>query len=261
MKTLSLALASLIFLSPTMVLASSEPTQEEQLEATASSEQTDAPQSPENAEIPQESVKPVESEEKPEIQPTRILPSKIKPVQNNAGNDGLSKAAPDIQNAPSSETMAELEGLTLPALDPNYDSSKFGSDFSRKDLIEKFSHLSAKDTKPEERSETIDFLRSASYSDGKVPDKMDKEQPDLYTLRLMKLIEFGDFGGALALYTENDNLPPNANAAQVGILSMIWNRSFALACLERKAIGDQFTEDEKSMDGFGADPQCSVTLF
>jgi len=247
MKTLGLALASLFFLSPTMVLASPESAHEEQLESAGNPAQTEDPQDIEKSE---KAEKAQESVERPEIQPTRILPSKIKPVQNNAGNDGLSKAAPDIQNAPSSETMAELEGLTLPPLDPNYDGSKFGTDFSRKDLIEQFTKLSAKDAKPEERSEIIDFLRTASYSDGKVPDKLDKDHPDLYTLRLMKLIEFGDFGGALALYTENDNLPPNSNAAQVGILSMIWNHSFALACLDRKAIGDQFTEDEKSMDGF-----------
>ncbi len=256
MKTLSLALASLIFLSPTIVWAASEAPQEEQLESTALPEQTvdlqavEKSEEAEKAPESKESQESQESVERPEIQPTRILPSKIKPVQNNAGNDGLSKAAPDIQNAPSSETMAELEGLTLPPLDPNYDGSKFGTDFSRKNLIEKFTKLSAKETKPEERSEIIDFLRTASYDDGKVPDKLDKDHPDLYTLRLMKLIEFGDLGGALALYTENDNLPPNANAAQVGILSMIWNQSFALACLDRKAIGDQFTEDEKNMDGF-----------
>ncbi|MDY0028520.1 MAG: hypothetical protein RBR86_01115 [Pseudobdellovibrionaceae bacterium] len=245
MKTLNLALVSLILFSPTIVLATPDSVQEEQLEAS-----TPTPTTTQEPESPAKAEKAQESEPKPEIQPTRILPSKIKPLQNNAGNDGLSKAAPDVQNTPSSETLSELESLTLPPLDPNYDGSKFGSDFSRQKLIEKFSKLSAKETKPEDRSAIIDFLRTSSYEEGKVPDKLDKNTQDLYTLRLMKLLEFGDFGGALSLYTENNNFPPNANAAQIGILSMMWNQSFALACLDRKAIGDQFTEQEKSMDGF-----------
>ncbi|HOO50100.1 MAG TPA: hypothetical protein PLK94_02310 [Alphaproteobacteria bacterium] len=186
--------------------------------------------------------------EHPEIRPTQILPSKIKPVQDQtAHGEGLSKAAPDFQTAHTVESIESLEHLTIPPLDKEFQPDESWNDLSRKELIEQFTKLKASDTPLENRAKSLDTIRTVNYFSGSPPEEAPTaKEPDIYSLRLEKLLEFGDFEGVNALYSQNDNQPPTSLAAKAGILSLFWNKSFALGCLEYKAMLPQYSEESKT---------------
>ncbi len=178
---------------------------------------------------------------------THILPSKITPVHDSSDDEGLSKAAPDIQTAMTSENLAELDQITLAPDSEDFDAGEDWKDLSRKHLLQKFSDLSPKGETPKDRQLNLNRLVTIA-PDADDTAKTSKEFPlDLYSLRLKKLQEFGAMPQILELYKKNQGTPPTSEAAEAGITAMLWARESGLACLEQKALPEELRSNNKPL--------------
>ncbi|MEK7801692.1 MAG: hypothetical protein AAB276_04480, partial [Pseudomonadota bacterium] len=74
-----------------------------------------------------------------------------------------------------------------------------------------------------------------------------EDKSDLYSLRLMKLVEIGDFSDALNLYKLNESAPPSPSAARAGVEAMIGEGQMAVACLEQKALAKNLQTDTPNL--------------
>lgn len=74
---------------------------------------------------------------------------------------------------------------------------------------------------------------------------------DFLTVRIEKLTEMGDFAEAVKLYTENPDKPYSERLARAGILAMMLNGQTALACLEAKALGQDYEQIRQWEQIFG----------
>lgn len=183
----------------------------------------------------------------PEIRPTRILPSKIKPVQSTEGEDGLSKAAPEIKTGAPEGASKSLNALTLPPIDDGFALSSDWSDLDSGEIVEKLEKLAqAPDSAtPEKKREIVDLLLVVKPSDEDEPaaeltktDHTGEKNLDLYSYRLTKLLGYGEIAKVLELYKANEGLPPSSAAAEAGITAMLATGETGLACLENKALPD-----------------------
>lgn len=199
-----------------------------------------AQKTPKNAEPPQNEPPQNETSSAPAFQPTTILPSKIKPVHDAGTEDGLSRAAAPIQSAPpgndslSADSAPSLGLLALPLTE----DAHIGSDWAKlksKDFIEKFSQIDANKLSEDDAKAAVTALASYVPSDLKDEKKPSENSAALYTIRLKKLLEFGEFEKIIQLYKMNDGAPPAADALYAGVVSMLASGDQALACLEYKA--------------------------
>ncbi len=189
----------------------------------------------------------------PDIRPpTRIMPSKITPLQNNSeGGEGMAKAAPEIK---TTETVGQLELLTLQTpTTGNTETLKLVYDGpqDRSELLKLFKGLSPS-------SHSITMQESAVWLLGNlIPDSVDdsgknkeeKEENDVYSLRLDKLMKFGELEKTLILYKMNEGQPPSNLAAKAGIVAMLARNEAAVACLEQKALPEDITNKDKAFWG------------
>ncbi|OIN86481.1 MAG: hypothetical protein AUJ12_05930 [Alphaproteobacteria bacterium CG1_02_46_17] len=176
-----------------------------------------------------------------------IMPSKITPLHDNKDNEGLSKAAPDIQTIKSSENLAALEKLTLAPDSDDFSAGEDWKNLSRKSLLQKLSALSAQDQKSEDRHLNINRLVSVTADEGDYPT-VSKEFPlDMYSLRLTKLLEYGSMDQLLKLYTANQDSPPTSEAAEAGVTAMLWAQESGLACLEQKALPENIRSSNNAL--------------
>ncbi|MEM8833879.1 MAG: hypothetical protein AAGB32_04995, partial [Pseudomonadota bacterium] len=67
-----------------------------------------------------------------------------------------------------------------------------------------------------------------------------KTGQDLYTLRLLKLMQMGLWDDAFELYNKGDDPGQNDRLAEIGILLALHKKGLAAACLDYKAFGDRF---------------------
>lgn len=184
-----------------------------------------------------------EPEEQPSAPHSRILPVKIKPVQEGA--DGVSKAAPDIQ--PSDENAVDPDTLTL------YSTQSSGSlgpnlwkDQTRAEILEGLKAFPVPHNSPQQRELALRVLLTKSA----VPASADKEPvADVFDVRMTRLIELGAYKEAMALYEKLDNPAATPAAATAGMKAFVGNGQIAIACLEQKAV----KPDLKSDDPFWAD--------
>lgn len=204
-----------------------------------------AQKTPENAEPPQNEPPQNETSSAPAFQPTTILPSKIKPVHDAGTEDGLSRAAAPIQSAPpgndslSADSAPSLGLLALPLTE----DAHIGSDWAKlksKDFIEKFSQIDANKLSADDAKNAVTALASYVPSDLKDEKKPSENSAAVYTIRLKKLLEFGEFEKIIQLYKMNDGAPPAADALYAGVVSMLATGDQALACLEYKAGPSDF---------------------
>lgn len=155
----------------------------------------------------------------------RVLPPKIKPVQTGAG---ISKAAPEF--------IAVDASKTLDSLSPR---EGYGDDFWKgvdDAMIIKF----LRSKSPRILTPTVRrMLQKAIIT----PAKDIADKGDLYSLRLTKLVEIGDFTDALNLYKLNEAAPPSPAAARAGVEAMIGEGQMAVACLEQKALAKNLQTD------------------
>jgi hypothetical protein len=171
------------------------------------------------------------AEEKPTQTHSRILPVKIHPVQEGA--DNISKAAPEIQGS-KSET-ANLDPETLGLLTSQADGS-LGPDLwkgqSRKIIVSSLQAIKEPINAP-----MRDLLVRALLTTASPPAKVDdKDDVDLFALRLQKLVSLGEFAKAVDLYKKHDDQTPLSSAAiESGIEALIGSGKMGLACLESKA--------------------------
>ena len=149
------------------------------------------------------------------------------------GADNISKAAPEIQG---SKTESEnLDPETLGLLTSQAEGS-LGPDLwkgqSRKTIV---SSLQA--VKEPTNAPMHDLLVRALLTTASPPAKVDdKDDIDLFALRLQKLVSLGEFTKAVELYKKHDDQTPLSPAAiESGIEALIGSGKMGLACLESKA--------------------------
>lgn len=177
------------------------------------------------------SIPTVKAEEAalPDIpKPLKVLPSKIKPVQDGA--DEMSKAAPATK-----EESTEADSAVLETLIPR-ENAGFKPDFwknsSRDDLVV---FLTRKGSTSPSRS-VRNLTLQATLTPAPHISPSDVPAENLYSLRLAKLVELGAFEDALTLYKMNEAAPPTPLAARAGIEAMLGHGETAVACLEQKAL-------------------------
>lgn len=215
---------------------------EQQNEKAQEQEESSSPaDGPEKTDVNKSDAEPSAPEQpvRPEIRPTRILPSKIHPVQDNSDDDAMSKAAPDVQTAQTAADLAALEALTLPPQNESFTVPKDWQDLSSQKIIKKFEKLfeTAEKSDPGkkmERAEVIDLLSMVQPAPESTSDG--KDGIDLYSFRLSKFLELGEMNRLLELYMVNEGEAPSSRAAHAGIISMIWKGRSGLACLDQKAL-------------------------
>lgn len=172
-----------------------------------------------------------QAEEKPAQPHSRILPVKIHPVQEGA--DNISKAAPEIQG--SKTEAANLDPETLGLLTSQAEGS-LGPDLwkgqSRKTIVSSLQAIKEPINAP-----MHDLLVRALLTTASPPAKVDdKDDIDLFALRLQKLVSLGEFTKAVELYKKHDDQTPLSPAAiESGIEALIGSGKMGLACLESKA--------------------------
>ncbi|HNQ92522.1 MAG TPA: hypothetical protein PKI93_06275 [Alphaproteobacteria bacterium] len=181
---------------------------------------------------------PIERE-RPPIQPTHILPSKIKPVQgNSADDDSMSKAAPNIQTETPAD--ANLDTITLQPLPDEISALPLWQDLSAGDLKNIFSQMDTISDSPTVRQISISLLSTL-----KPQEDDESANGELFGLRLTKLLAWGELQKTIDLYKRNDQASPPANAAKAAIVAMLAKGETGVACLELKALplGDAGPDD------------------
>lgn len=189
-----------------------------------------------------------QAEEKPTLPHSRILPVKIHPVQEGA--DNISKAAPDNQGALA--TLSNLDPETLGVLISQAEGS-LGPDLwkgqSRKILASSLQAIKEPLNAP-----MRDLLIRALLTTATPPAKADKDDLDLFALRLQKLVTIGEFAKAVELYKKHDDQTPlSSTAVEAGIEALIGSGKMGLACLESKAspsVGDSPSSFLSDVDFF-----------
>lgn len=83
-------------------------------------------------------------------------------------------------------------------------------------------------------------LLLTSADTGFLQGAIENPENDLLTLRMEKLNEIGEFAAAARLYTDSTDEPYHERFARAGILAMLYNNQYALACLEIKSLGTRF---------------------
>lgn len=187
----------------------------------------------------------------PDIRPpTRILPSKITPLQNNLeGGEGMSKAAPEIK---SSESVGQLELLTLPT--PTTDNTEslklvYDGPQDRDDLLKLFKGLSPSSHSITAQEIAVWLLSNLAADSSETAPSKETKDDDIYSLRLVKLLQFGELQKVLLLYKMNEGQPPSTTAAKAGIIAMLAQNEAAVACLEEKALPENLTNNDKAFWG------------
>ncbi len=175
--------------------------------------------------------------EEPAPTHSRILPVKIKPVQEGA--DGVSKAAPDIQ--PQGETDIDADAL---ALYTTQASGSLGPDLwqnvSRNEVIKGLRALPATTHSKAQRDLALRvLLTKAAVAAGN-----EDSAGDVFSARLSKLIELGAYREAMSLY-EKLEVPAGVDeAALAGMKAFVGNGQLALACLEQKALDPNLKSED-----------------
>lgn len=187
----------------------------------------------------------------PDIRPpTRIMPSKITPLQNNSdGGDGMSKAAPEFK---TSESVGHLELLTIQTpTTGNTESLKLFYDGpqDRKDLLTLFKGLSPASHSITVQESAVWLLSNLAPDDSEQDSDKSAVDDDIYSLRLDRLLKFGELEKTLILYKMNEGQPPTTAAAKSGIVAMLARNEAAVACLEEKALPADITSKDKAFWG------------
>lgn len=178
----------------------------------------------EPAETKEESAEP----ERPPIQPTQILPSKIKPLQAESGDeDSMSKAAPNVQLEELDD--ANLDALVLPQSD-DISGLEIWNDLSAEEIKAMFQGMETKSNSATVRRMSVSLLTTLK------PQDDDNANGAIFGLRLSKLLDWGELQKAIDLYKKNDQGTPPADAAKAGIIAMLGKGETGLACLEQKAL-------------------------
>ena len=82
----------------------------------------------------------------------------------------------------------------------------------------------------------------STYDTGSIKNDISIETgQDLYTLRLLKLMQMGLWDDAFELYNKGDDPGQNDRLAEIGILLALHKKGLAAACLDYKAFGNRFT--------------------
>lgn len=167
---------------------------------------------------------------------SNIMPVKIKPVQEGA--DGVSKAAPNIEQAPE----IDLDAL---ALYTTQGDGSLGPDawngLSRSEIVKSFNNLPVPRFSPIQRELALRALLTKAT----IPAQSDdQDASDIFTARLTKLIELGALKEAMALIEKLDSPASNEEAARAGMKAFIGNGQIAIACLEQKALGSGIKKED-----------------
>lgn len=187
---------------------------------------------------------PVPAEPAPEVaeEPTpvhsRILPVKIKPIQEGA--DGVSKAGPEIEqrDAVDPDTLALYATQADGSFGPD-----LWKDMSRQDVIANLGKIPASTQSPAQRDLFMRLLLTKAEVEA---SSSDPSVPELFTVRMSKLIELGAYKEAGALYEKLEDPAPTAESALAGMQAFLGNGQFAIVCLEQKAL-DAKLKDEKNL--------------
>ncbi len=208
--------------------------------ANATSEKAPAPAAVEKQAVPEVKIESAPATAQPAEpaapQHSRILPVKIKPVQEGA--DGVSKAAPDIEqnNAVDPDTLALYATQASGSLGP-----EVWKGIARKNLVSAFSSLPV----PEFSKTQHDITLRALLTQANVPlDEGETAKPELFSARLSKLIELGAFKEAMSLYEKLDAQTTSSEAALAGMKAFVANNQVAIACLEQRALDKTLKSDD-----------------
>lgn len=169
----------------------------------------------------------------------RIMPSKITPVLSN-DEDGLSKAAPDVQD--SGETV-NLASLVLVEPESEMTSYLKSQITSADDLVSVFHAFLPDSNSPTMNKSAINALSMLS-----VPVDADDQdtQKKIYELRLSKLMAFGALDKVRKLYTVNTGNSPSSGISEIGFTALFAGEKAGLACLEQNAVPPEFREQNPS---------------
>lgn len=207
-------------------------------QAHATAEKAPAPAAVEKQAVPElkSEATPAVEAEPAQPQHSRILPVKIKPVQEGA--DGVSKAAPDIEQ----KNSVDPDTLALYATQA---SGSFGPDvwkgIPRSNLIAAFTSLPVSEFSPTQRQLALRAL----LTQANVPlDETDAAKPELFSARLTKLIELGAFKETMSLYEKLDAQSSSSEAALAGMKAFVANNQVAIACLEQRALDKTLKSDD-----------------
>lgn len=174
-----------------------------------------------------------------------IMPVKIKPVQEGA--DGVSKAAPDIeqQNDIDADTLALYSTQSDGSFGPN-----LWKGMSREEVIKGIHALPVPQSSPATRELTLRVILSKADVP---PSSAKPPEPGVFAARMSKLVEMGAYREAMSLYEKLDSPAVNAEAALAGMKAFIGNGQVAIACLEQKALDQSLKSDDpfwKHLDVF-----------
>ena len=205
----------------------------------AAEEKAPAPAAVEKQAVPEIKAAPAAAAPTPEPaapQHSRILPVKIKPVQEGA--DGVSKAAPDIEqkNSVDPDTLALYATQAAGSFGP-----EVWKGIPRKTLIDSFAKLPVPEFSPTERQLSLRTLLTQAA----IPaDTTEKPQPEIFSARLSKLIELGAFKEAMSLYEKLDAQASSSASALAGMKAFVANNQVAIACLEQRALDKELKSDD-----------------
>jgi hypothetical protein len=203
----------------------------------------------------EEAQRPVETAPKTEAPaahpkinpPTRVLPSKIKPVRE--APDEMAKAAPatqiETEETPDPESLFLYSTQAQGAL-----ALDFFTGVSRTEIGATLSSLSSlpypslRNLLLRAAGSDLDVSKfKADPAPAKDAENAGPPPPDVFSLRLATLIKLGAFEEALTLYKKNEGAPPSSNAALRGVQAMVGTGQLALACLEDKALEESLKNE------------------
>lgn len=172
---------------------------------------------------------PIIEETEKQVPHSRILPVKVKPIQEGA--DGVSKAAPNIES-----TAEEADSDTL-ALYTTQGDGSLGSELwagmKREEVIAGLSALPVPAFSPVQRDLALRLLLTRAP----VAASNDKSASGgLFSARLAKLIELGAFREAMQLNEKLESQADSETAALAGMQAFLGGNQVAIACLEQKAL-------------------------
>lgn len=176
---------------------------------------------------------------------SRILPVKIKPMQEGA--DGVSKAAPNIQPEEAEAVDSDTLALYADQASGSY-GDKLWQGMSRNEIVTAIKSIPVSKNSSAQREIALRMILSKSQ----VPlSQSEPKSPDIFIARLTKLVELGAFKEALSIYEKLQNPPAIEEAALAGMLAFIANGQIAVACLEQKALDEKFEKKDPFWAQFG----------
>lgn len=213
----------------------------------AAGEPLAAPETPSEA-TPASAAPEAAAAHEPEQDPvthSRILPVKIKPMQEGA--DGVSKAAPNIQPEEAEAVDPDILALYADQASGSY-GDKLWQGMSRNEIVTAIKSIPVSKNSSAQREIALRMILSKSQ----VPlSQSESKSPDIFIARLTKLVELGAFKEALSIYEKLQNPPANEEAALAGMLAFIANGQIAVACLEQKALDEKFEKKDPFWAQFG----------